>query len=260
MIMEDLYNKKIIVEDIYNEVNQYKKNEVKYSEEEKQKIRLENQNKFDDIKNILKENIEFQDLINFIVLETNFDHSKLKKEMNRIKLFFLVFCVIIGSVVGYFTIRTKVYFITAIPVVIISMLILFLITKEIAKNKSFRNYSKKCRRKNITLKKITSVVNEILENYGKLAEIVPVEFLNIATKRYSKSSYDEYIAFIGYNNKNIKKKIKNKRLKVFKGIFSKSSYMFNEIEGAENNYFNTVFEYNKKDSLEEAITSYLQNF
>ncbi len=257
--MANLYNNKLWTEDNNNEVYQQEEDNGTLIHNEKEKLRLKNQNKFDNIKNILKENMEFQERINLVILKTQFNYGKLKKKVQVVTIFFICFCILAMAGASYYTIKIKSYLLITLISVVIVMTILFLITIKVVKKSFYKVHIKKCDKMEINLENLVIWVGEILDNYGKLSEQVPLELVKSIPQKYSICNYDTYIIFICENNKNIKKKIKNKRLKIFKGIFCKNQYMLSIIEAAENNYFNTVFAYNRRDSLEEATKSYIEN-
>lgn len=258
LFMGELYNNKLWTEDKNNDGYEQEGDNESLIQIEKVDIRNESQKKFDDIKKILKANIRFQEQINRVLLETQFDYGKLKKKLRGETVFFIGFCILIAAA-SYYTAKLKMYFLLTIPSVFVVMIILLLIARTITKKRFYKAHVKKCNQLGIDIENVVSQVGEILDNHVTLAEQVPAQLLKIIPQKYNKCNYDRYHNFMCDNNKNIKKRIKNKRLKIFKGIFCKSQYMFSIMDGAENNYFNTVFAYNRKESLEEATKSYLQD-
>ena len=251
--MGDFYNNKLWMESTYKVANE-QDDEIGAEGN----IRLENQKKFDDIKTILKENMELQEKIDSIVKKTRFNYKKMKKKLKLITAIFVGFCSIIFVAASFVINKINVNLIITIPIMIILIIIMYLITRKIVKRNFYKNYKKKCTAKKIDLKNVVEMVSKVLDNHAKLTEEASLYFLVDLPKENKKSNSDNFYAFIYDNNKNIKK-IQYKKLKIYRGIFSQSNYMFSIIESVENNYFNTIFTYNRRDSLEEAAESYLKN-
>lgn len=260
LIMGDLYNNKLCIEESMEDVYEQKEDtERLIINDENEKLRLENQNKFDSIKSLLKQNMEFQDLINLVMVKTQFDYVKLKKKMKGVTIFFICLCILAIALGSYYAIKIKPYLLIKFLSLFVLIIILFLITRKIVRRRTYKIHVKNCNKLELNFKDLVLSVRGLLDNYGKLSGEIPVELAKCISKKHRICNYDKYFTFICENNKNIRKEIKNKKLKIFKGIFCKNKYMLSIIESAENNYFNTVFVYNRRDSFEEAIKSYLKD-
>ena len=258
LVIKDLNNNKQLMEDTYNKINEYKQEKEKSQLYQKEELRAKTQKKIYEIKEALNKNIQHQELINLILKETGFKYDKLRKLLNKLTLIFMCIYIITIGVVSYLFINKLVYLVIILSSSIIVITLLSVIIKMIVRVKFYKANIKKCKNMKLDLENIVELVEEILDNYIKLSEQLSTEFLKSIKKQQSKTDYDRYIALVGDNNKNLRKKIKNKKLHIYKGSFCKSKDMLIGIETIENNYFNTIFPFNRRNTLEEAIKSYLE--
>lgn len=255
---KDLSTNKQLLEETYNKINEYKQEKKKSVLYENEKVRTNTQSKIYEIKEVLNQNIQQQELINLILKETDFNYEKLRGSLNKINIMFGCFYILTVGVASYLFFNKLIYLIIIISGFSILIALLFVAIKKIIRRNFYRHNIKKCKNMKLDLENIVELVEEILDNHIKLVEQLNTEFLTSLKKQYKKTDYDRYIFLVSENNKKLKTKVKNKKLRIYKGIFCESKDVLNGIETVENNYFNTVFPFNRRDTLEEAIKSYLE--
>ncbi|SMC23204.1 hypothetical protein SAMN02745134_01806 [Clostridium acidisoli DSM 12555] len=256
--MGDLYSNKLWIEDTSNKVNQYKDEKEKALISLKAKQREENQNKFNFIKEILKENLDLQKIIKFIIAETKFKYKEIRKIIIILETSFFAVGIAVQGINCYYNINNKTNLILTFLVTSVIWTIIFFMANEITKKILYKKYIKRCKDIEINTEDLILVMDQFLYNYEKLLKEIPLKLLNHELRNSHKSNFDKYIYFISINNKSLRKKIRSKKLKIYKGIFCKNNDFINDMETLENNYFNTVFTYNRKDTLEEAVKSFLE--
>lgn len=203
MYMDGLLPKNQI-QTINNSINDYKINKEKAKLVEIEKERKSNEEKILYIKEVIQQNIEIENLIKYIMEESNFN----PKVAKSFKSFYL------------------------------------------------KKYITDCNNINVNTENLLAIVEALLDNCLVLKEQIDKKVFKILLNKPLKIKYNTYIDFICYIDEKLNTKLK--RLKDIKGIISNNVEMLRIIENIENNYFNTIFEENRENTLKDAVDAYYE--
>lgn len=248
-------------ENTYEKMREHEIAKEKLLLEEKENKRKETHEKFVCIKEALNENINIQKTINNVIHELKFnikDFSKLKY-LHYFLFSILVTFFVFAAVWKLHVIGEKInnFFQIIVSAFILVSLIEIFIVNHIIKEKIYKKYIKNCKDKSIVNEHIIKLINIILDNNIKIANMIPKKFFTYFTKEYNNNSIDMYIGFICNNNKNLLKKYKDKDLRVYRKIHSRNMELLIDIEEIENSYFQSKLDAPVEDTIERCVEKFL---
>lgn len=251
-------NNKSSIEEIYDTFKEQQINKQSSLLELREKTHA----KFQGAKKILRESIHISEIIRNVKDELKFDVNHISKPNYGYYLFF-VFSIILASItiwkLDIIHSNIKVF---SIPLILIFMLvncIALYITNHIRKIKTYKKYINNCKDTNINNEDIIHLISKLLDNNLIIADMLPRDFFSYFTKEYHKTDLDIYIAFLCKNTKSLMKKCKNKKLRFYKGMYSRSMLILLDIEDIENNYFLYECSNPAVATIEECVKMFLQH-
>lgn len=255
-------NNKTSTEEIYERFKEWQINKEKLLCEERNNKREETHKKLEDIKEILKENVRIQEIIMNITDELKFSIKDINKANYPYYLFLILTTIFVVVTLWSFNVmhlNVKYFFIPTTLVFILINYIAFRIISYIRQKNAYTKYINSCKEDNINNEDIFELISALLDNNLKIAYILPNAFFSYFTKEYHKNNLGIYIDFLCKNNKLLLKKYKNKKLRIYKEIYSRNMELLLDIEELENNYFQSKSNGSTTDTIEECIEKFLHD-
>ncbi|MBC2581958.1 hypothetical protein [Clostridium sp. DJ247] len=255
-------NNKTSTEEILKRFKEHQIKKEKLLCEERNNKREETHKKFEGMREILKESIRVQEIITNITDELKFNIKDSTKANYAYYLFLIlttIFVAVILWSLNVMHLNVKYFFIPTILVFMLINWIVFYIISHITQRKIYTKYINNCKDTNINNEDIFELISVLLDNNIKIVDILPNTFFSYFTKEYNKNNLDIYIGFLCKNNKFLLKKYKNKKLRLYKEIYSRNTELLLDIEELENNYFQSKLKESTVDTIEECIEKFLQD-
>lgn len=257
--MDKVYeNNKNTIEELYNKLRNDQNNK-EGSISEKREL---THKKLQEIKKILRESTDIIKVIAIVKDKLIVDDKHMVKPNYGYYSFLICSLIlmfitmwkfgIVNSSMKNFSVSLIFIFISTF--VLVNCIALY-ISAYVRKRKMYKSYIKNCKEANIINKEIINLVSKLLDNNIAIGKILPKEFFKYFVKEYDKTDCDKYIAFLCKNTKSLRKKCKNKNLKLYKGRYSRCMSIFLDVEDIENNYF----ESKSINTINECVERFLKN-
>lgn len=113
--------------------------------------------------------------------------------------------------------------------------------------------------KKIDLANLTLDLEQLLIEHEAIINKTPHKLLRYLLKQNNKSkAFERGIYIVCKNNKALRHKLKATGLLSKKGIFESDEELLDTIVTIEDNFFNTIFAYYRKNTLKEAVDKYFE--
>lgn len=255
-------NNKSLVEEANDKFKEHQSKQQKLLWEERNSKREETYKKFQNMKEILNENIHIQGLIRNIIDELKFSNRDITKTGYSYYVFCIVTIILLAAILwklNVMNLNVKLFFIPVILAFILINYIVFYAISYITQRKIYEKYINNCKDAHIDNGDILQLISILLDNNLRISHTLPRDFFNYFIKEYHKTKYDICIDFLYKNTKSLSQKYKSANLRFYKGIYTRNMEILLDIEEMQNNYFESKFSGPIVDTIEECTKKLLHN-